>query len=151
MANKSYTLIVVPDTDAAVRRYRVQKNLLVRLLGGVGLVVLLAAGASVHYAFVAADAAENEILRDENLALRTQLKQIRERIDHVSSTLERVERFDQKLRAVTLLSDPQRNLALGPTEREPGQGVPVSETQFTRASDTTNAPVLSGRIDKLSA
>jgi hypothetical protein len=61
-------------------------------------------------------------------------------MEHIGATLERVERFDQKLRAVTLLSDPQRNLALGPTAGEPGvTPAPSAETEFTRpgsASET---------------
>src|SRR5258708_22113306 len=94
-----------------------------RALGGLGVVALLATGASVHYFQVAGDAAENRIMREENLSLRGQLKSIRERIDHIGSTLDRVERFDQKLRALTLLSDPQRKPAIGPTA-EPGQPRP---------------------------
>jgi murein DD-endopeptidase MepM/ murein hydrolase activator NlpD len=59
----------------------------------------------------------------------------------MASTLERVERFDQKLRAVTLLSDPQRNLALGPTAMEI-KGAPAgsSESEFTASSVTTESP-----------
>src|SRR5678815_4804457 len=114
-AKKSFTLIVVPDHSSAVRRYHIQKRFLLQVLGGVGVVALLGIIGTVRYFQLAKDAAENRILRDENLALKMQLKSIRERIDHIGSTLDRVERFDQKLRAITLLSDPQRNLAMGPT------------------------------------
>ena len=131
MAKKTFTLIVVPDHNAPVRRYRVQKTLLTA--GGRGVVLSRACPwrRRIHYFQVAKDAAENRILREENLALRSQLKSVRERIDHIGSTLDRVERFDQKLRAMTLLSDPQRNLAMGPTEPEPGATAPAAETQFT--------------------
>ena len=98
---KSYTLIVVPDhAQAQVRRYHIQRNFLLQLSMGLVLLVGFAIGSGVHYFAVARDAAENRILRDENLTLRGQLKSIRERIEHIGATLDRVERFDQKLRAL---------------------------------------------------
>jgi murein DD-endopeptidase MepM/ murein hydrolase activator NlpD len=152
LANKTFTLIVVPDHNSQVKRYRINTRFIWQF--GVGLVVLtaLATAATVHYFMVARDAAENASLRKENLALVTQLKSIRERIDHIGSTLDRVERFDQKLRAITLLSDPQRNLAMGPTESEPGTSVPPSnDNQFVKLTTLESPKALSGRLDKLSA
>src|SRR5262249_10398949 len=112
----------------------------------------LGAAAAVHYFQVARDAAENRILREENLSLRGQLKSIRERIDHIGTTLDRVERFDQKLRAITLLSDPQRNLAMGPTASERETQVPPStNNQFTRLTASDSPRALSSRLDKLSS
>ncbi|MFZ5469041.1 MAG: M23 family metallopeptidase [Myxococcota bacterium] len=151
MANKTFTLIVVPDHSQQVRRYRVQKRYLWQV-GGAGLVLAaLVVAATGHYLVVAKDAAENDILRKENVVLKTELKSIRERIDHIGATLDRVERFDQKLRAVTLLSDPQRNLAMGPTS-EPGAPLsPSADNQFTRLTTSETPKALSSRLDKLSA
>ncbi|MFL5345818.1 MAG: M23 family metallopeptidase [Hyalangium sp.] len=152
MAKQSYTLIVVSDHNAPVKRFHIQKSFLVQLGVGVVLMVGMAAGATFHYFRVAQDAAENRILREENLTMRTQLKSVRERIEHIGSTLDRVERFDQKLRAITLLSDPQRNLAMGPTESEPGTTTPTnSDTQFTQLTTQETPNALMGRLDKLSA
>ena len=151
MAKKSFTLMVIPDHDAPVKRYTIQRSWLVQVGMGLMLVAGLAAGASIHYLQVAADASENRILREENLTLRSQLKSVRERIEHIGSTLDRVERFDQKLRAVTLLSDPQRNLAMGPTEPEAGTAAPATDTQFTQLTTTDTPKVLLGRLDRLSA
>jgi murein DD-endopeptidase MepM/ murein hydrolase activator NlpD len=79
------------------------------------------------------------------------MKGFRERIEHMASTLERVERFDQKLRAVTLLSDPQRNLALGPTAMETKGAPPSSgESEFTARSASNESPKqLAGKLDAL--
>jgi murein DD-endopeptidase MepM/ murein hydrolase activator NlpD len=151
VAKKSYTVIVVSDHDAPVKRYHVQKSYIVQLAVGVLLLAGMVLGGTVHYLQVAQDAAENRILRDENLTLRTQLKSVRERIEHIGSTLDRVERFDQKLRAVTMLSDPQRNLAMGPTEPEPGSTSPTTDTQFTQLTTTDTPNALMGRLDRLSA
>ncbi len=151
MAKKSFTLMVIPDHDAPVRRYTIQRSFLMQVGMGLMLVVGLASGASLHYFQVAADASENRILREENLTLRSQLKSVRERIEHIGSTLDRVERFDQKLRSVTLLSDPQRNLAMGPTEPEAGTTAPTTDTQFTQLTTTETPKALLGRLDRLSA
>jgi murein DD-endopeptidase MepM/ murein hydrolase activator NlpD len=151
VAKKSFTLMVIPDHDAPVKRYTIQRSFLMQVGMGLMLVVGLASGASIHYFQVAADASENRILREENLTLRSQLKSVRERIEHIGSTLDRVERFDQKLRAVTLLSDPQRNLAMGPTEPEAGTTAPTTDTQFTQLTTTETPKALLGRLDRLSA
>jgi len=151
VAKKAFTLIVVPDHESAVKRYRVTQTFVWRALGGLAALALVAAGASVHYFQVAGDAAENRILREENLSLRGQLKSIRERIDHIGSTLDRVERFDQKLRALTLLSDPQRNLAMGPTASEPGQLGPAHSPKGGLLASSENPKALNSRLDKLTA
>jgi murein DD-endopeptidase MepM/ murein hydrolase activator NlpD len=117
VAKPSFTLIVVPDNDSKVRRYRVQPEVLKRLAVAGAVAVGLLILAFLHHLDVSRRAAENEVLREENLALRNQLKAVRERIDHIAVTLDRVERFDQKLRSLTLLSDPQRALTpMGPQD-----------------------------------
>ena len=105
----------------------------------------------IHYFEVARDAAENRILREENLTLRTQLKTVRERIEHIGSTLDRVERFDQKLRALTLLSDPQRNLAHGARRRgSPGSAHPGRRPSSPAPSAARPRATSPSKLDKLS-
>lgn len=153
MANETYTLIVVPDHSASeVKRFRFQRRWLAQAAIAVGAFVAILVGASVHYVFVARDASENKSLREENVSLKGELKAIREKVEHISGTLDRVERFDQKLRAITLLSDPQRNLAMGPTETEPTSQVPASgDNPFVRLKTSDAPKALSERLDKLSS
>lgn len=154
LADKTYTLIVVPDDNSSVRRFKLSGRLVHQALAALAVLLAFFVAGGVHYLVVARDAAENRLLRDENLTLKTQLKAIRARIDHIGTTLDRVERFDQKLRAVTLLSDPQRNLALGPTAQEPGSGVPPSAnagSRFVRSANSEAPEVLSSRLDRLSS
>ncbi|WP_373044850.1 M23 family metallopeptidase [Vulgatibacter sp.] len=127
MANRTYTLMVIPDRDSHTRRYRVQTRWLVR--GGValGLVLLALAGAGIHYASVLDRLGENRLLRDENTQLRTQLRLVQEKIVHIDETLDRVERFDQKLRAITALDDTERGLPIGPVDGPQGEEEPGAE------------------------
>jgi murein DD-endopeptidase MepM/ murein hydrolase activator NlpD len=152
LANETFTLIVVPDHHAEVRRYRLGRRLIINSLIAVGVLLLGIAAGSVHYVSVAQDAGENKGLREENLALKSELKGIRERLEHIGSTLDRVERFDQKLRAITLLSDPQRNLAMGPTEPDPNSTMGAGgESQFVRLKTNESPKALSEKLDKISA
>lgn len=114
MSHKYYTVLIVPDNSPKTRKLRVPHWVLTR--SAIAAVVLLIGGvaASVHYFNVIGEVTENKLLRDENVQLRHDLKRIRERVAQISTTLDRVERFDQKLRSITLLSDPERHLAIGP-------------------------------------
>jgi murein DD-endopeptidase MepM/ murein hydrolase activator NlpD len=110
-----FTVIVVSDHSQAVRKFRVPRQWLRNAAyGGAGLalVLLLTVG---HYFALLGSASENAVLKEENAQLRSQILLVQEKVAHISATLDRVERFDAKLRtAVTQLQDPERNLAIGP-------------------------------------
>jgi murein DD-endopeptidase MepM/ murein hydrolase activator NlpD len=110
-----FTVIVVSDHSQAIRKFRVPRRWLTNALyvvGGVALVALLSIG---HYFALLGSASENSVLKEENAQLRSQILLVQEKVAHISATLDRVERFDAKLRtAVTQLQDPERNLAIGP-------------------------------------
>jgi murein DD-endopeptidase MepM/ murein hydrolase activator NlpD len=148
-SNESFTLIVVPDRHAEVKRFHLRKIWIVQALVAVAVVILVGLVMAGHYVSVVSEARENPNLRDENLKLKSELAVIREQLQHVGQTLDRVERFDQKLRAITLLSDPQRNLAMGPTE-QPALAA-SGENQFVRSKDNEGPQVLAQKLDKLSA
>jgi len=110
-----FTVIVVSDHSQAVRKFRVPRRWLRNAAyagGGVVLVALLVVG---HYFTLLGSSSENSVLKEENAQLRSQILLVQEKVAHISATLDRVERFDAKLRtAVTQLQDPERNLAIGP-------------------------------------
>jgi murein DD-endopeptidase MepM/ murein hydrolase activator NlpD len=149
LSNESFTLIVVPDRHADVKRFKLQKRWVLQGLGVIGILFLGSLGLTAHYMSVVDQARENPALREENLKLKSEMAVIREQLDHVSGTLDRVERFDQKLRAITLLSDPQRNLAMGPTEPQPLMG--DAPNQFVRTSASETPQAMGQKLDKLSA
>jgi len=110
-----FTVIVVSDHSQAVRKFRVPRRSLRQIAYaaiGVVVVALLVVG---HYFTLLSSASENSVLKEENAQLRSQILLVQEKVAHISATLDRVERFDAKLRtAVTQLQDPERNLAIGP-------------------------------------
>lgn len=151
LSNESFTLIVVPDRHAEVKRFRLRKKWVFQGLGALAFLLLVGLVMSVHYASVVSESRENPALREENLKLKNELAVIREQLEHIGGTLDRVERFDQKLRAITLLSDPQRNLAMGPTEAQP-LAAGGSDNQFVRSKAANETPqALTQKLDQLSA
>lgn len=150
MANESFTLIVVPDRHAEVKRFRLRRRWVVQALASLAVLAAVLVASAVHYVAVISEASENPALREENLKLKSELALIREKLDYVGSTIDRVERFDQKLRAITTLSDPQRNLAMGPTEPESGPGV-TGPNLFVRSKADESPQALSSKLEKLSA
>ncbi|MBW2701504.1 MAG: M23 family metallopeptidase [Deltaproteobacteria bacterium] len=115
---KRFTIMVVPDRSATVRRFRISKASLLfglwTLIGFFLLVVGGTVGGIYFYGSVSGELEENDRLRYENLELRSQLLGVHQKVTSVQSILDRVERFDSKLRTITQLHDPDRHLALGP-------------------------------------
>jgi murein DD-endopeptidase MepM/ murein hydrolase activator NlpD len=111
---KRYTIMLVPDRSSTVRRFRISKPTLWTF--GIVIFLLFAAivAAGLHYWSVIDQLHENEHLRQQNVQLRGKLVTLHEKTSSIQDILDRVQRFDTKLRAITQLSDPKRHLALGP-------------------------------------
>jgi len=113
--SRLYTVIVVSDHSQAVRKFRLPRRWLERAIWIGAGAALIGLAAAVHYFSLLGSDGENKVLREQNAQLRSQLLLVNEKVAHISATLDRVERFDAKLRtAVTQLQDPEKNLAVGP-------------------------------------
>jgi murein DD-endopeptidase MepM/ murein hydrolase activator NlpD len=138
--NQVFTVIVVSDHSQAIRKFRVERRWLrngAYVAGGALLVGLLTFG---HYFALLGSSSENAVLKEENAQLRSQILLVQEKVAHISATLDRVERFDAKLRtAVTQLQDPERNLAIGP----------VGESQAEASAIPGPAPAAEANLSAL--
>jgi murein DD-endopeptidase MepM/ murein hydrolase activator NlpD len=76
--------------------------------------VAICTAAFAHGAYMWQQAKENETLHAENEALRARLEGLDLRLEGIDEVIERVKQFDTKLRTITNVSDPERNLAMGP-------------------------------------
>jgi murein DD-endopeptidase MepM/ murein hydrolase activator NlpD len=122
---QQYTVIVVSDHSQAVRKFRLPHRWLTRGAAIGGAVVLVGLVTAGHYFSLLGVGSENRVLKEENAQLRSQILLVQEKVAHISATLDRVERFDAKLRtAVTQLQDPERNLAIGPVGKPDEPGIP---------------------------
>lgn len=156
MAKPSFTILIVPDHRSRVRRITLGHKILVRAGMVLGAMALLGAGMFVHYLSVVGRASQAVTLQDENLALKSQLRLVQEKISYISETLERVERFDAKLRVITQLNDPERNLAIGPVNAPPGVREEEPVGGVATMSDEAGLPagdelaLLSAQLENLS-
>ncbi len=141
-----FTVIVVSDHSQAVRKFRVPRRWLQNLgwtAVVVGVFALLTGG---HYVSLLGASSENSALKEENAQLRSQVLLVQEKVAHISATLDRVERFDAKLRtAVTTLQDPERNLAIGPVGAPEPDAVPAGPAPAAEQ----NVSGLPGRLGSL--
>lgn len=151
MSNRHYTVLIVPERSARVRRLQVPRTFLVRVGVALGALAVLAVAATTHYFSVVGQVAENELLRQENLALRGQVMLVQEKVASLSFALDRIERFDQKLRAITSLSDPERHLAMGPVSSRMPDADDRDSPSARALLELDNPKLLHGKLDSLSA
>jgi murein DD-endopeptidase MepM/ murein hydrolase activator NlpD len=122
---EQYTVIIVSDHSQAVRKFRLPRTWLTKGGIGGGILALVGLVATGHYLSLWGVGSENRALKEENAQLRSQILLVQEKVAHISATLDRVERFDAKLRtAVTQLQDPERNLAIGPVGKPDEPTIP---------------------------
>ncbi len=139
--DKSYTILVVPDRDAKVKKIRVEHRVLVRAALCLGLVLAAFAGAMAHYFNVVGKVAENQLLRAENLELQNRWREAEQKFAHINDELDRVKRLNANLRHITQLNDPDRKLSIaGP---EPSRG---SAPEFVGGGIATEARAGMGAV-----
>ncbi|HEY6106023.1 MAG TPA: M23 family metallopeptidase, partial [Anaeromyxobacteraceae bacterium] len=113
------------DHSQAVRKFRLPRDWLKKGAVGGGALAVISLLTLIHYFTLLGASSENKVLKEENAQLRSQILLVQEKVAHISATLDRVERFDAKLRtAVTQLQDPERNLAIGPVGQDDPTTVP---------------------------
>jgi len=134
VANRFYTLLLIPERSATVRRIQIPKAVvfagLIGMVAGAGLI----GSAAIHYGFVVDQVFENRTLKGENGRLREQYALLERRVAGVEESFGVVDRMEQKLRSITRLSDPRLGLAVGPVEHTaPGGQGPAASTEDERS------------------
>jgi murein DD-endopeptidase MepM/ murein hydrolase activator NlpD len=141
-----FTVIVVSDHSQAVRKFKLPRRWLRNSAYAVAAVAVVGVATITHYFSLLGASTENAVLKEENNQLRAQVQLVQEKVAHISATLDRVERFDAKLRtAVTQLQDPERNLAIGPVGAESEPVVPGPAP----AAQSGNPQALPGKLSSL--
>jgi murein DD-endopeptidase MepM/ murein hydrolase activator NlpD len=105
MANRFYTLLVIPEKTSQVRRIVVPSWLLRGSLIGVFFLVILGTVMLMDYWFVMGQISENKQLKLENRRLRQQVQVFRNKMTTIESTMERVKTFATRLKVITNIED----------------------------------------------
>ena len=109
--DRSYTILLVPDRDAKVRKIRVEHRMLVRAAIASALVLIGFVAMLAHYFSVVGKVSENQLLRAENLELQNARHEAEQRFAHLDDELDRVKRLNSNLRHITAITDSDRKLA----------------------------------------
>jgi murein DD-endopeptidase MepM/ murein hydrolase activator NlpD len=111
---RAFQVMIVTERSAKVVRrtvrYRDAQLVFAGILGFFGIVAYLA----VSYMFVVNEGAANRRLKEENNELMARLKIQKEEVERINATIQRVEKFAAKVKTITRLNDPERNIAIGP-------------------------------------
>ena len=116
--DRSYTILLVPDRDAKVRKIRVEHRMLVRAGIASALVLIGFVAMLANYFNVVGKVSENALLRAENLDLQNWRKEAEAKFAHLDDELDRVKRLNVNLRHITSINESERKLGAG--ERKPG-------------------------------
>lgn len=143
MANRFYTIMIVPERSSAVRRIQIPKRAIAYALLGASGLFAIGAFLFIHYLYVVQQATQNRSLKEENIALRGNLKLLRDQVEGISDTLERIDRFSVKLKAITQLSDSERSLAIGPVQNAKEDGPAAREVKMAKGElvDSEDEPI----------
>jgi murein DD-endopeptidase MepM/ murein hydrolase activator NlpD len=116
MNKRFFTIMFIPDKSTRVRRIVVPHTNLLYLGVGLGFCLFLVCGFFFGFLHYRSLHKHDEAMRNENLQYRKELEQIRTKVASVETYMERVKRFDKKLRIITNLEDPERQVAFGPLD-----------------------------------
>lgn len=117
-ADTCYHIKVIPSNHGRLASFDIHHNTLRTLifvaLGAVGIVLVwtlaLALKPDVNSAY--------EKALSENLSLKSDLDRVKTKLVLLENSLDRLERFDRKLRVVTNFGDNKRRLGIGPLSEE---------------------------------
>lgn len=113
-SKKVYTVLVVPEGSSQVKRLTIPDRWRQYLYLGVSAFVMASTFLTVHYLYMLKEASENGILKNENFMLSARLRTLQQDLDRIDRSLQRIDQLSSKVRAITQLNDPERNLAIGP-------------------------------------
>lgn len=114
MTSRFFTVMIVPERSATAKSFKIKRQSIINI--GIFSFTLLAAIATlgVHYFSTLDELQGTQELRNEKRQLESQLITMRSKVAYIERSLERIEQFDVKVRAITQLNDAERNLGMGP-------------------------------------
>lgn len=105
MANRYYTLMIVPEKTDQVRKITIPSWFLKGAAISMAFVTLLTAVMFLDYWYVMGQIGENKDLKLENRKLKQQVQIFRNKMTTVESTMERIKTFATRLKVITNIED----------------------------------------------
>ena len=105
MANRFYTLMVIPEKTAKVRRVVIPAWLVRGFVIGSFFMVALIAIMVLDYYYVIDQIDENKQLKVESRRLRQQVQIFRNKMEGIEKTMDRIQTFSTRLKVITNIED----------------------------------------------
>src|SRR5688500_12933105 len=105
MANRFFTILIVPEKTSQVRRLIVPSWLVKGSLVAVFFTLILGGISLLDYWYVMSQIGENKQLKIENRRLRQQVQIFKNKMTTIESTMERVKTFATRLKVITNIQD----------------------------------------------
>lgn len=105
MANRFYTILVIPEKTARVKRLIIPSWIIRSSAIGLAFTVLLGGMMVFDYWYVMSQISENKQLKMENRRLRQQVQIFQNKIATVESTMDRVRTFATRLKVILHVED----------------------------------------------
>lgn len=123
--DKTYSILVMSDGGASLKKFKITGRKIRWIVGGAGGLVFLVLAAAIVAAVFGASwsadserlgalARENQELRDRVAEANSEVHQVQSKVASIAGALHRLTEYARRLRRFTHLSDPERNLAMGP-------------------------------------
>ena len=137
---KYFTVLVVPDRTSRVRKVTIARSWLFGAAAGIAILGVVVVGVLIHYVRVLGDLSDYRSVYQENREVALQLRTHQERIRKLDTRLDHLERIEHKLRVMTSLEDPSRNIAIGPIgEPPPGGGADGLSESFSPEEESLSS------------
>lgn len=148
MANRYYTVLIVPEKTSHVRRLVIPSWIAKSVGAALAATFLLGIVMILDYWFVMSQISENKDLKLENRRLKQQVQIFKNKISTIENTLDRIKTFATRLKVITNIED-QNNLLqslnsqLPDAESNIGAPPPISTSTSTSSEENPLAPVAS--------
>lgn len=117
-SKNKYTIMVVPNNSATMKSFKVKHNSIRLAILSVIFTFVCLVGWGTFMTVKPNRSEDYENLTRENLALETRLESVKEKVALLETNLDRLERFDRKLRVMTNFTDYRRKMGIGPVSEE---------------------------------
>ncbi|MGE0616146.1 MAG: peptidoglycan DD-metalloendopeptidase family protein [Bacteriovoracia bacterium] len=145
MANRYFTVLLIPEKTSKVRRIVIPSWILKGGLVAAGFAGVIGFMMVLDYWYVMNQIDENKELKLENRRLRSQIQIFENKMSSLDDTLDRIKMFSSRLKVITNLED-RRNQIQGSNFQLPDANANVGrikpETAPTEAAPETEAPGL---------
>ncbi|MFZ9596017.1 MAG: M23 family metallopeptidase [Bdellovibrionia bacterium] len=105
MSNRFYTILVVPEKTAQIRKIVLPSWLIHGASVGLAFLILTAGAMVFNYGYVMSQIGENRQLKLENRRLRQQVQIFQNKMTTVENTLDRVKSFATRLKVIMHVED----------------------------------------------